>query len=228
MNISYICGHFMKELIYNQIAADVAQKLLQIKAIKLSPQNPFTWASGLRSPIYCDNRIVLSHPAIRQIVLEGLVEVSKEFQPFDMVAGVATAGIAHGALLANALNLPFAYVRNKAKGHGRRNQIEGEINGGERLLVVEDLISTGGSCLQAVEALREARTHVCGVLAIFTYGFDKAEEAFAPANCPFKTLTNYHTLIQEAVESQYINESDLLSLGTWRKDPANWSPGLEL
>ncbi|MEM9918255.1 MAG: orotate phosphoribosyltransferase [Bacteroidota bacterium] len=217
----------MKELTHTKIAAEVAQKLLQIKAIKLSPQNPFTWASGLKSPIYCDNRIVLSHPDIRRIVLEGLIEISEAFRPFDVIAGVATAGIAHGALLANALNLPFIYVRNKAKGHGRQNQIEGEIQGGERVLVVEDLISTGGSCLQAVEALREARTNVCGVMAIFTYGFERAEKAFEEANCPYTTLTNYHTLIQEAVESQYINESDLLSLGTWRKDPANWSAGLE-
>ncbi|MEO1514941.1 MAG: orotate phosphoribosyltransferase [Bacteroidota bacterium] len=217
----------MKELTHTQIAARVAQKLMQIKAIKLSPQNPFTWASGLKSPIYCDNRIVLSHPDIRQIVLDGLVEISETFRPFDVVAGVATAGIAHGALLANALDLPFVYVRNKAKGHGRRNQIEGELHGGERILVVEDLISTGGSCLQAVEALREARTHVCGVLAIFTYGFEKADHAFEEANCPFMTLTDYHTLIQEAVSSQYINESDLLSLGTWRKDPSSWSASLE-
>ena len=173
----------------------VAQHLLQIKAIKLSPQNPFVWASGRRSPIYCDNRISLSHPEVRTYLVSQLVEQSKGFGSIDGVAGVATAGIPHGALLADRLGLPFIYIRSKAKAHGRQNQIEGELQPGANYLVVEDLVSTGGSSLLAVEALREAGGTVAGVLALFTYGFPEAEQAFAKADCPLQTLSHYDALL---------------------------------
>jgi orotate phosphoribosyltransferase len=199
------------------IAAEVAKSLLQIKAIKLSPQNPFTWASGMRSPIYCDNRIVLSHPEIRNFILSCLVEKSAAFAPFDLVAGVATAGIAHGALLAHALQLPFVYVRSEAKAHGRQNQIEGEIHSGQRALVVEDLISTGGSSLRVVDILKKAGCETAGVIAIFTYGFETAHLAFQKAHCPLDTLSNYDALIHEALKSNYISNEDLQQLLSWRE-----------
>ncbi|MEL6863812.1 MAG: orotate phosphoribosyltransferase [Bacteroidota bacterium] len=204
------------------ISEELARKLLQIKAIKLSPQNPFTWASGIQSPIYCDNRIVLSHPEVRNFVIQHLSDLSHSFGEFDTVAGVATAGIAHGALVANHLNKPFIYVRSKAKGHGRQNLIEGEVKSGAKVLVIEDLISTGGSSLQAVEALREATCEVVGVVAIFSYGFDRAQEAFNTANCPFTTLTTYPVLLEAAQASQYINREDVISLQNWRKAPEQW------
>ncbi len=205
------------------VPAEVAGRLLQIKAIKLSPQNPFTWASGLRSPIYCDNRLILSHPEIRTFVIQSFETSSFAFQPFDAVAGVATAGIAHGVLLADRLNLPFAYVRDKAKGHGRQNQIEGELKPGSRVLVIEDLISTGGSSLAAVEALRSAGLMVTGALAVFTYGFDQAAAAFERANCPLETLSNYDALIEQANFQGYIAPSELETLKLWRLDPEGWS-----
>lgn len=198
-------------------ASEVARHLLQIKAIRLSPQNPFTWASGIKSPIYCDNRMVLSYPDTRNFIKSKLAEKSKEFGNFDLIAGVATAGIAHGMLLADALNMPFIYVRDKAKGHGRQNKIEGDLKPDSKILVVEDLISTGGSSLKAVDALIEAGGTVTGVLAIFTYGFEKARTAFANANCPLQTLSDYDALIPEAVENQYISNSDLEMLIEWRK-----------
>ncbi|MCB0618580.1 MAG: orotate phosphoribosyltransferase [Saprospiraceae bacterium] len=200
------------------LAAEVARKLLQIKAIKLSPQKPFTWASGIQSPIYCDNRIILSFPSVRNFIKQALTVEAAKFGEFDAVAGVATAGIAHGMLLADAIGKPFAYVRSKPKEHGRQNQVEGRINSGERVLVVEDLISTGGSSLQAVEVLREAGCEVVGVLAIFSYGFDKAERAFAAARCPFRTLSNYETLIRAAMETGDISGEDLQMLTSWRSE----------
>lgn len=199
------------------IASEVAKRLLQIKAIKLSPQKPFTWASGILSPIYCDNRLVLSHIEVRDFIKECLIEKSKDFGQFDVVAGVATAGIAHGMLLADALKLPFAYVRSKAKEHGRQNLIEGELPANSKVLMVEDLISTGGSSLQAVEAVRESGHEVVGVLAIFTYNFDKANAAFEKANCPLETLSNYDVLLREALAIKYINLNDVDMLTTWRK-----------
>lgn len=205
------------------IATEVAKSLLQIKAIKLSPQTPFTWASGLKSPIYCDNRTLLSYPAIRDSVVEGLVEKSRLFPPFDVVAGVATAGIPHGALLADRLKLPFVYVRAKAKDHGRQNLIEGELKAGQRVLVIEDLISTGGSSLQAVDALREESSIVVGVLAIFSYEFESAKSAFQQANCPLETLSNYSTMTQVALESAYVGPEDQETLRQWRQDPKQWS-----
>ncbi len=198
-------------------AEEVARQLLQIKAIKLSPQKPFTWASGLESPIYCDNRLVLSHPSVRNFIKSAMVECSKEFEPFEGVAGVATAGIAHGVLLADALGKPFVYVRSKAKAHGRQNQIEGELPSDSRVLVVEDLVSTGGSSLQAVEALRQAGAQVVGVLAIFSYGFPEAHRAFDAAHCPLKTLTDYPTLIAIAQTTRHIGPEDLTLLNTWRE-----------
>ena len=204
------------------IQSDVAKKLLQIKAIKLNPQNPYTWASGIQSPIYCDNRIVLSYPKVRSFLIDCLATQSKDFGNFNMIAGVATAGIAHGALLAAALEKPFVYVRSKSKGHGRLNLVEGEIRGNERVLVIEDLISTGGSSLKAVQALEDHGCRIAGVLAIFSYGFDRAKQAFEAEDCILKTLTNYEILIQEAVACNYINEADLENLQEWRKDPEQW------
>lgn len=204
------------------LAGEIADKLLQIKAIKLSPQSPFTWASGIKSPIYCDNRISLSHPSVRKIVKQGFVEKSNEFGPFDVVAGVATAGIPHGALLADALDKPFVYVRSKAKSHGRQNLIEGELQPGSKVLVIEDLISTGGSSITAVDAIREAGGEVVGVLAIFTYGLTKANETFSKANCKFATLSNYDTLLEKAIETGYLNQDDFEQLKNWRKDPEHW------
>ena len=205
-----------------KIASGTAERLLQINAIKLSPQNPFTWASGILSPIYCDNRIILSYPAIRRFIIQNMVVRSKEFDGFTAIAGVATAGIAHGALLANELDLPFAYVRSKAKAHGRQNLIEGELPKDAKVLVVEDLISTGGSSMKAVEALRENGHNVIGVLAIFSYGLQSAIDVFEKGNCPFKTLSNYDVLLERALETKYIEQNDLQTLKEWKKNPTNW------
>ncbi|MBK8623598.1 MAG: orotate phosphoribosyltransferase [Saprospiraceae bacterium] len=207
---------------------EIARNLLQIKAIKLNPQNPFTWASGMRSPIYCDNRVSLSHPQSRNVIVSGLVSTSSDFDPFDAVCGVATAGIAHGALLADRLNLPFAYVRSSAKSHGRQNQIEGELSAGQKVLVIEDLISTGGSSLEAVSVLRENGIEVAGVLAIFDYGFQKAKDNFQHADCIYKTLSHYDVLLSEALSMQYISEDEKNILATWRKDPEHWYEQLNL
>lgn len=174
------------------------------------------------SPIYCDNRVALSHPAVRTFLKNCLAEKSQVFGNFDVVAGVATAGIPHGALLADALEKPFVYVRSSAKDHGRRNQIEGELKSGQRVLVVEDLISTGGSCLLAVDALREAGAEIAGVLAIFQYGFAKADIAFAAKEVDFQTLTNYDALVQEAARIGYVSDSDLNTLKKWRENPDAW------
>ncbi len=200
----------------------IAQKLLQINAIKLSPQNPFTWASGIKSPIYCDNRVTLSYPPIRTKIKEGFASIAKNFGEFDHVSGVATAGIAHGALLADHLELSFSYVRSSAKKHGRQNKIEGHIPEGSKILVIEDLISTGGSSIDAVNDLREAGYEVVGVLAIFTYEFQVALDNFEKANCKFATLSNYTTLIEEAQKEEYITESDAKVLSQWSKNPKEW------
>jgi orotate phosphoribosyltransferase len=205
-------------------AEEIARKLLQINAIQLSPRNPFTWASGLRSPIYCDNRVALSYPEVRRLIIEGFAKRSATFRPFELVAGVATAGIAHGALLAERLGLPFAYVREKAKTHGRQNQIEGVARAGQRVLVVEDLISTGGSSLKAVEALREAGCVVAGVLAIFTYGFEHARRAFAEAGCPWAALSDYDTLVGVAAGEGFIEAESLEWLRQWSSRPEAWPP----
>ena len=200
----------------------IAQKLLQINAIKLSSQNPFTWASGIKSPIYCDNRITLSHPAIRNEIKEGFAMLSKAFPTFDHISGVATAGIAHGALLADYLGLPFSYVRASAKKHGRQNKIEGEIKEGSKILVIEDLISTGGSSILAVDDLRENGYEVIGVMAIFTYEFQKAIDNCNKAKCKFATLSNYSTLLLEASKADYITQKEVEILSDWSKDPNGW------
>lgn len=201
----------------------VAEFLLQIKAIKLQPANPFTWASGWKSPIYCDNRITLSHPTIRTYIRQQLTElITEKFGAVGCIAGVATAGIPQGTLVAQELGLPFIYVRAKPKDHGTGSLIEGDILTGKRVVVVEDLISTGKSSLQAVNALRDAGYDVAGLAAIFTYGFDIATENFTKANCPFVTLSNYSALIKYAEENQYILPKDAEILREWRQNPSTW------
>jgi orotate phosphoribosyltransferase len=207
-----------------EIEKQVAEFLLQIKAIKLQPNNPFTWASGWKSPIYCDNRITLSHPTIRTFIRQQLSAVIQEVfgSTVSCIAGVATAGIPQGVLVAQDLGLPFIYVRSKPKDHGTGNLIEGDVLTGKRVVVVEDLISTGKSSLQAVEALRDAGYDVAGLAAIFTYGFDVATNNFKQANCPFVTLSNYNALIKYASENQYILSKDIDVLQQWRENPATW------
>jgi orotate phosphoribosyltransferase len=203
-------------------AAQLAQKLLQIKAIKLRPQTPFTWASGIKSPIYCDNRITLSHPAIRNEIKVAFADKAGNYSQANCIAGVATAGVAHGALLADALDLPYVYVRSKAKAHGRQNLIEGELPEGAKVIVVEDLISTGGSSIQAVNALRAAGAEVLVVFAIFSYGFQKAADNFKDVNCPFISLSNYEALLSEAESSSYISEIEKSTLEEWNAAPETW------
>jgi orotate phosphoribosyltransferase len=206
-------------MIYNKdIALQTAELLLKIKAVKLSPREPFTWASGIKSPIYCDNRITLSYPEIRTFIRQNFVRAIEEnpFEP-ELIAGVATGGIAQGALVAQELGLPFAYVRSGKKDHGLTNQIEGEVRDGQRVVVVEDLISTGSSSLGAVEALREAGCMIKGMVAIFTYDLPKADKAFKEANCPVVTLTDYDHLIMKALEISYISEEDQIVLKDFRK-----------
>ncbi len=207
----------------SEIEEKIVEFLLQIKAIKLQPSNPFTWASGWKSPIYCDNRITLSHPSIRTYIRQKLSNlVQEEFGSVGMVAGVATAGIPQGVLVAQELGLPFVYVRTAAKEHGRGNLIEGDLFEGQRVVVVEDLISTGKSSLQAVEALREAGCDVAGLVAIFSYSLDIAEENFKAAKCPFITLSNYNSLIKYGVEHSFINDDEHEMLNKWRNNPSEW------
>lgn len=207
----------------DESALKVAEFLLQVKAVKLQPNKPFTWASGWKSPIYCDNRVTLSFPQVRTYIRQQFVDVIMEkFGNPDVIAGVATGGIAQGALVAQEMGLPFVYVRSEAKKHGLTNMIEGIIEKGQSVVVIEDLISTGGSSLKAVEALREAGCKVKGMAAIFTYGFKTANDNFKKAKCELITLSNYDTMIAQALQSNYINEKDLLSLKTWRENPAGW------
>jgi orotate phosphoribosyltransferase len=201
----------------------VAEFLLQIKAIKLQPNNPFTWSSGWKSPIYCDNRITLSHPTIRTYIRQQLTRMIQEtFGAVGCIAGVATAGIPHGVLIAQEMGLPFIYVRAKAKEHGTQNLIEGEIMPGKRVVVIEDLISTAKSSLQAVEALRHAEYDIAGLAAIFDYGFKVASDSLKQANCPYVTLSNYPALIKYAVAAQYVSEQDVDLLERWRENPSEW------
>jgi orotate phosphoribosyltransferase len=200
----------------------LCEKLLQIKAIKLSPQTPFTWASGIKSPIYCDNRVTLSYPEVRNLVKIGLAEIAKSFESVDAIAGVATAGIAHGALLADHLNLPFAYVRAEAKSHGRKNKIEGDLSNAKNILVVEDLISTGGSSIQVIDILRDEGYNVAGLIAIFDYGFEVSRENFKVKNITYKTIANYPELIKVAAATKYIDEADINTLELWNNDIENW------
>ena len=202
----------MKELI--------AKDLLDIKAVFLRPNEPFTWASGIKSPIYCDNRLTLSYPNVRKDIENGLAKLIKDnFPDAACLMGTATAGIAHAALVADILDLPMGYVRGGAKSHGRNNRIEGKVEPGMKVVVVEDLISTGGSSLECVEALREAGCEVIGLIAIFTYGLPKATTNFEAVNCKYATLTDYDTLIEVAKQNNYIKDVDMEKLKAWKKDP---------
>jgi orotate phosphoribosyltransferase len=204
-------------------AKKTAEYLLQIKAIKLQTSNPFTWASGWMSPIYCDNRKILSFPEVRSYIRDSFSSLVKELYPqAEMIAGVATGAIAHGALVADILGLPFIYVRSGAKEHGLGNQIEGYYVHGQKVVVIEDLISTGGSSLSAVRALREAGCYVLGMAAIFTYEFKKASDGFASEDCILHTLSNYSVLIETAVKTGYIGQSEVETLKKWRIDPSVW------
>jgi len=204
-------------------ALKIADFLLEIKAVKLQPNNPFTWASGWNSPIYCDNRKTLSYPKIRTAIRQTFAEqIEEKFSNVEVIAGVATGGIAIGALVAEQMGLPFIYVRSSAKGHGLGNQIEGAYQEGQRVVVIEDLISTGGSSLQAVEALKAANINVLGLAAIFTYGFDVAKSNFEKANCEYFTLSDYDHLIIQAQNTNYVSENDVSSLQEWKVNPQNW------
>ncbi|MHA8066843.1 orotate phosphoribosyltransferase [Aquirufa sp. ROCK2-A2] len=205
------------------ISQEVANHLLNIKAIQLRPDEPFKWASGWNSPIYCDNRISLSFPEVRTYIKNCLSAAVKAYFPqVDCIAGVATAGIAQGALVADYLDLPFCYVRPEPKKHGMGNQIEGKVNKGQKVVLIEDLISTGGSSLKAAEALINEGIEVLGMVAIFSYGFEIADENFKKANIPFYTLSNYDSLIEEAVKLNYVTETQLVTLQDWRINPSEW------
>lgn len=206
-----------------QLSKQIAASLLQIEAVALRPHQPFTWTSGLKSPIYCDNRLTLSYPAIREQIADGFVQLIREHYPnADVIAGTATAGIPHAAWVAQRMNLPMIYVRDKAKGHGKENLIEGVVKAGQNVVVIEDLISTGGSSLKAALAVNEAGAKALGVLAIFSYRLGKATDAFSQANMPLHTLSDYPTLLEVAVERGAIRSEDLELLRAWREDPASY------
>lgn len=218
--ISYVCCMSIDP----DVSTTLAGQLLQIKAIKLQPENPFTWASGWKSPIYCDNRISLSYPKVRTYIRQALVNtIIKMYGKPDVIAAVATAAIAHGALVAEAMGLPFVYVRSSPKDHGRQNLIEGEVRPEQSVVVIEDLISTGQSSLKAVEALRDAGCNVKGLISIFNYGFEKSKINFEDAQCPVISLCNYSVLLAKAIETGYIKDSDLSTLEKWRSMPDRWS-----
>lgn len=201
----------------------VAEKLLKIKAVKLQPANPFTWASGWKSPIYCDNRKTLSYPAIRSFLKIELARViSERFEEADAIAGVATGAIPQGALVADLLGLPFVYIRSTPKDHGLENLIEGELKPGSKVVIVEDLVSTGGSSLKAAKAVRNFGCDVVGMVAIYTHGFPEAEKNFKESQVPLYTLSNYDAVIEEALRTNYISQSEIATLQEWRRDPANW------
>ncbi len=212
-------------MIFNkETAKKTAEVLLQVNAIKLNPTDPFTWASGWKSPIYCDNRIILSFPLIRNYISETMgKQIEKQYGKPDAIAGVATGAIGIGMLVADYLGLPFIYVRPDAKGHGRKNQIEGFIEGGQNVVVVEDLISTGKSSLNAVKALKEAHINVKGMIAIFTYGFEVASENFNKERIELLTLSNYESLLEQALDTNYISEKELKTLSEWNSNPAEWN-----
>ncbi|AIM17645.1 orotate phosphoribosyltransferase [Bacillus sp. X1(2014)] len=202
----------------------IAEKLLEINAVALQPKEPFTWTSGLRSPIYCDNRLTLSYPTVRRAIAQGLQKVIVESYPnVEVIAGTATAGIPHAAWVSEIMDLPMCYVRSKAKGHGKGNQIEGKVNVGQKVVVVEDLISTGGSVITAVKALRDAGCEVIGVVSIFTYGLEKGKQEFAKEGIKSVSLTDFATLVEIAIEKGYISENDKESLLAWSKNPTEWS-----
>ncbi len=204
----------------NALAGQIAKELLNIKAVALRPDQPFTWTSGIISPIYCDNRLTMSYPAIRSLIADGFVQLIRQYYPdAEVIAGTATAGIPHAAWVAERMNLPMIYIRDKAKGHGKKNQIEGLLPEGAKTVVIEDLISTGGSSLKAALAVNEAGGNALGVAAIFSYQLDQAEATFNEADMPLHTLSNYTALIGEAVKQGSIRESDVELLQSWRKDP---------
>lgn len=211
-------------MIYNNvIAREVAEYLLEIKAVVLNPSEPFTWASGLKSPIYCDNRKTLSYPKVRSFIKTAFSDIiSEEFKSADVIAGVATAGIPHGALVADVLNKPFVYVRDKPKAHGLENLIEGKLEQGQKVVVIEDLISTGGSSLKAVDSLRQAGADVIGLGAIVTYGFPKSVTAFEDAKCKFFTLSDYPTILEMAIKHDYVKEAEKATLLEWYQNPEGW------
>ena len=210
--------------INKETAKNVAECLLQIKAIELNKIQPFTWASGWNSPIYCDNRKTLSYPKVRTFIRQKYVEtIQEEFGEIDVIAGVATGGIAQAALIAQEMELPLIYVRSSTKEHGLQNMVEGAFQAGQRVVVIEDLISTGMSSLRAVEALREKGCQVAGMVAIFSYGFETAANNFKKYSCPLYTLSDYNSMIDVAAEEGYINAEDIISLKSWREDPANWN-----
>ena len=212
-------------ILNKETAKKTAELLLQIKAIKLEPQQPFTWASGWKSPIYCDNRIILSYPMIRNYVREHFArQIEEKYGKPDVIAAVATGAIGIGMLVAEYLSLPFAYVRPEPKGHGRKNQIEGNLEEGQTVVVIEDLISTGNSSLNAVKALKEAGANVKGMFAIFTYGFDTSTKNFENTDVELHTLSDYDHLIETAQSTNYINMDEAIVLRKWREDPANWKP----
>ncbi len=212
-------------ILHKDIAKKTAEVLLKVKAIKLSPTDPFTWASGWKSPIYCDNRVTLSYPTVRVFLKEEISKIveSKYGKP-DVIAGVATGAIAIGVLVAQELGVPFIYVRPEPKSHGRKNQIEGHLKNGQNVVVIEDLISTGKSSLNAVKALKESGATVKGMVAIFSYGFDLASENFKNSNVDLTTLSDYSHLLGQAMDSKYITEKELDTLTDWRKNPENWKP----
>ena len=208
------------------IAKEVAKSLLDIKAVSLSPQDPFTWASGIRSPIYCDNRVTMSYPAVRKQIAQGLADLIKEKYPdAEVIAGTATAGIPHAAWIADILDLPMVYIRSKAKDHGTGRKIEGKISEGQKMVVVEDLISTGGSVIEASKAAELEGANVLGSVAIFTYELAKGTKNFADAGLAIDTLSNYSTLLEVAHETSYITEAEMDLLKDWSKDPENWYKG---
>ncbi|WP_291779709.1 orotate phosphoribosyltransferase [Cecembia sp.] len=211
------------DLFDTKIAAQVAAKLLQIEAIRLQPENPFTWASGWKSPIYCDNRLSLSYPEVRSFIKENLVKaINANFKDVAGIAGVATAGIPQGALIADSMNLPFLYVRSKPKEHGMGNMIEGKVSPGQKIVVVEDLVSTGGSSLKAVQDLKNAGFDVLGMVSIFTYGFDVAKNNFNEAKVKLICLSDYASMLPQALADDYIDDQTLASLVEWRKSPESW------
>jgi len=210
---------------FDDSASKIAEYLLQIKAIKLQPKEPFTWASGWKSPIYCDNRKTLSYPQIRTFIRQQFTSlIHDKFGTPDFIAGVATGGIAIGALVAQELGLPFVYVRSEAKKHGLSNTIEGDIEAGNSVVVIEDLISTASSSIKAIEALKEKGCNVKGMVSIFNYGFDLATQKLKEINCVNHSLCDYHALIDVAVKHEYINKNDLESLRKWRENPSKWKP----
>ncbi|OBZ16709.1 MULTISPECIES: orotate phosphoribosyltransferase [Bacillales] len=213
----------MSKLTLSELPTQIAKSLLEIEAVALRPSDPFTWTSGIKSPIYCDNRLTMTYPEIRDLIAEGFATIIRENYPdAEVIAGTSTAGIPHAAWVAQKLNLPMAYIRDKAKGHGKQNQIEGRVNPGQKVVVIEDLISTGGSSLKAGLAVREAGAEVLAVLAIFTYEFDSAVQSFADEKMPLATLSNYSALIQTAVQLGKVASEDVAALQAWRQDPQSF------